>query len=236
MFIAMPNLDGSFTCTLFLPFEGEVSFEKINNKKQANAFFSTYFPNVMQDIENLTEDFFKNPTSAMVTMKCYPWTYWDKVALVGDSAHAIVPFYGQGMNAGFEDIYSLSRIMTKFGDDWEKIFLTFQQERKPNADAIAELSYRNFIEMSSKTANPSFLLQKRIEKWFAKKHPSQWEPTYSRVTFSHRTYAEALAIGDFQESIMQEIMKLPNIEDQWNSKKVEERILQLLQKTPTPKV
>ena len=199
MFIAMPNLDGSFTCTLFLPFEGEVSFEKITTKKHANTFFSTYFPNVMQDIENLTDDFFKNPTSAMVTMKCYPWTYWNKVALVGDSAHAIVPFYGQGMNAGFEDIYSLSRIMTKHGDDWETIFQTYQKERKPNADAIAELSYRNFIEMSSKTADKSFLLQKRIEKWFAEKHPSLWEPTYSRVTFSHRAYAEALAIGDFQE-------------------------------------
>ncbi|MGB5646043.1 FAD-dependent oxidoreductase [Muriicola sp.] len=236
MFIAMPNLDGSFTCTLFLPFEGEVSFEKITTKKHANTFFSTYFPNVMQDIENLTDDFFKNPTSAMVTMKCYPWTYWNKVALVGDSAHAIVPFYGQGMNAGFEDIYSLSRIMTKHGDDWETIFQTYQKERKPNADAIAELSYRNFVEMSSKTADKSFLLQKRIEKWFAEKHPSLWEPTYSRVTFSHRAYAEALAIGDFQEQIMQEVMKMPNIEAQWNSQKVEEQILQLLQSAPVPKV
>ncbi|MEZ2415917.1 FAD-dependent oxidoreductase [Muriicola sp. E247] len=228
MFIAMPNLDGSFTCTLFLPFEGEVSFEKITTKKEAKEFFTTYFPNVMQDIENLTRDFFKNPTSAMVTMKCYPWTYWDKVALVGDSAHAIVPFYGQGMNAGFEDIYSLNKIIKQFGDDWETIFQTFQKQRKPNADAIAELSYRNFIEMSSKTANPSFLLQKKIEKWFADKHPDLWEPTYSRVTFSDRSYAEALAIGDFQEAIMQEVMKIPDIEKVWQSKKVEDRILQLL--------
>ncbi|MBT8282034.1 MAG: FAD-dependent monooxygenase [Muriicola sp.] len=229
MFIAMPNLDGSFTCTLFLPFEGEVSFEKITTKKEAKAFFTTYFPNVMQDIENLTKDFFNNPTSAMVTMKCYPWTYWDKVALVGDSAHAVVPFYGQGMNAGFEDIYALNQIIKKFGDDWENIFQTFQKQRKPNADAIAELSYRNFIEMSSKTADPSFLLQKKIEKWFAEKHPTLWEPTYSRVTFSDRAYAEALAIGDFQEEIMQEVMKMPGIEEDWQNKKVENRILQLLE-------
>ncbi|MBT8319799.1 MAG: FAD-dependent monooxygenase, partial [Gramella sp.] len=148
MFIAMPNLDGSFTCTLFLPFEGEVSFESIRNKEDARSFFSTYFPNVMDDIENLLEDFFKNPTSAMVTMKCYPWTYWDKVALVGDSAHAIVPFYGQGMNAGFEDIYALYQIIGKYGDNWERIFEEYQVSRKPNADAIAELSYRNFMEMS----------------------------------------------------------------------------------------
>ncbi|GGD44602.1 FAD-dependent oxidoreductase [Muriicola marianensis] len=230
MFIAMPNLDGSFTCTLFLPFEGEVSFEKITTKKEATKFFTTYFPNVMQDIENLTHDFFKNPTSAMVTMKCYPWTYWDKVALVGDSAHAIVPFYGQGMNAGFEDIYCLDKIMDRFGDDWEAVFQTFQQERKPNADAIAELSYRNFLEMSSKTADPDFLLQKKIEKWFAAKHPELWEPTYSRVTFSDRSYAEALAIGDFQEGIMKEVMKIPEIEGQWNSEAVEDLMLQLLKK------
>eukprot|EP01093_Parvamoeba_rugata_P010406 TRINITY_DN281_c0_g1_i2.p1 TRINITY_DN281_c0_g1~~TRINITY_DN281_c0_g1_i2.p1 ORF type:complete len:357 (-),score=72.50 TRINITY_DN281_c0_g1_i2:672-1742(-) len=111
MFIAMPNLDGSFTCTLFMPFEGDISFESIDTKKDAVHFFNTYFPNVKDEIENLTEDFFKNPTSALVTMKCYPWTYWDKVALVGDSAHAVVPFYGQGMNAGFEDIFVLDEII-----------------------------------------------------------------------------------------------------------------------------
>ena len=149
MLIAMPNIDGSFTCTLFMPFEGEISFENIKTKEEAKTFFLTYFPNVMQVIEDLLEDFFRNPTSAMVTMKCYPWTYWDKVALVGDSAHAVVPFYGQGMNAGFEDIYMLNKIVAKHGDDWEAIFQEYQKERKPNADAIAELSYRNFMEMSS---------------------------------------------------------------------------------------
>ena len=228
MFIAMPNLDGSFTCTLFMPFEGEVSFENITTTEEAKAFFTTYFPNVMDDIENLTEDFFTNPTSAMVTMKCYPWTYWDKVALVGDSAHAVVPFYGQGMNAGFEDIYELNALMEKYDDDWETIFQNYQKKRKPNADAIAELSYRNFVEMSSKTADPKFLLQKKIEKHFAQKHPHKWVPAYSRVTFSERPYAEALAEGDAQEKIMQQVMKIPNIEEKWNSSEVEELILSLL--------
>ena len=228
MFIAMPNLDGSFTCTLFMPFEGEVSFEKITTTEEAKAFFSTYFPNVMHDIDNLTEDFFTNPTSAMVTMKCYPWTYWDKVALVGDSAHAVVPFYGQGMNAGFEDIYELNVLMEKYDDDWATIFQCYQEQRKPNADAIAELSYRNFVEMSSKTADPKFLLQKKIEKSFAQRHPDKWIPAYSRVTFSDRSYAEALAEGDAQEEIMQQVMKMPNIEEKWDSVEVEERILSLL--------
>ncbi|NAY92489.1 NAD(P)-binding protein [Muricauda sp. JGD-17] len=228
MLIAMPNIDGSFTCTLFLPFEGEVSFEKITNKAEATGFFKTYFPNVRKEIENLTSDFFKNPTSAMVTMKCYPWTYWNKVALVGDSAHAIVPFYGQGMNAGFEDIFMLNQLMETHGDDWDTIFKLYQEQRKPNADAIAELSYRNFVEMSSKTADPKFLLQKKIEKRFAQRHPDKWIPVYSRVTFSERPYAEALAIGDRQEEIMQQIMQMPNIEEQWDSEAVEKKLLGLL--------
>ncbi|APA63474.1 FAD-dependent oxidoreductase [Maribacter sp. 1_2014MBL_MicDiv] len=228
MFIAMPNLDGSFTCTLFMPFEGEVSFESLQTKKDAVRFFNTYFPNVKDEIENLTEDFFKNPTSAMVTMKCYPWTYWDKVALVGDSAHAVVPFYGQGMNAGFEDIYVLDQLIQEFGDDWERIFTTYQEKRKPNADAIAELSYRNFIEMSSKTADANFLLQKKIEKHFSTKHPEKWIPAYSRVTFSNRPYAEALAEGDAQEEIMKEVMKISNIAENWDSLEVENLMLKLL--------
>jgi kynurenine 3-monooxygenase len=228
MLIAMPNLDGSFTCTLFMPFEGDVSFENIKTKEDAEKFFRTYFPNVMLDFDNLMEDFFKNPTSAMVTMKCFPWTYWDKVALVGDSAHAIVPFYGQGMNAGFEDIFVLDKIIKKHGDNWEAIFQEFEKDRKPNADAIAELSYRNFIEMSSKTADPMFLIQKKIEKHFAAKYPEKWIPVYSRVTFSDRPYAEALAEGDIQEEIMKKVMKLDNIEEKWNSKEVEDLILSQL--------
>ncbi|VXB11481.1 FAD-dependent oxidoreductase [Maribacter litoralis] len=228
MFIAMPNLDGSFTCTLFMPFEGDISFESLKTKKDAVHFFNTYFPNVKDEIENLTEDFFRNPTSAMVTMKCYPWTYWDKVALVGDSAHAVVPFYGQGMNAGFEDIFVLNQLIQEFGDDWGHIFSTYQEKRKPNADAIAELSYRNFMEMSSKTADTNFLLQKKIEKHFSTKHPEKWIPAYSRVTFSNRPYLEALAEGDAQEEIMKEVMKIPDIAEKWDSEEIENFMLELI--------
>ncbi|WKB82112.1 NAD(P)/FAD-dependent oxidoreductase [Cellulophaga lytica] len=228
MLIAMPNIDGSFTCTLFMPFEGDISFESITNKEEAKNFFSEHFPNVMPDLDNLIGDFFKNPTSAMVTMKCFPWTYWDKAALVGDSAHAIVPFYGQGMNAGFEDIFVLVNMLKKYPDNWTLAFEEYEKERKPNADAIAELSYRNFLEMSSKTADPMFLLQKKIEKKFAAEHPEKWLPVYSRVTFSNRPYAEALALGDAQEAIMKKIMQLPNIEEKWDSDEVTNKIIELL--------
>ena len=229
MLIAMPNIDGSFTCTLFLPFEGEVSFEKLTTVKEAKTFFKQYFPQVRKEIENLTQDFFDNPTSAMVTMKCFPWTYWDKVALVGDSAHAVVPFFGQGMNAGFEDIDVLSELLDQYPEDWEKVFKTYEKERKPNADAIAELSFRNFKEMSTKTANPLFLLQKKIERRFADAHPDLWIPAYSRVTFSNNPYKEALDEGDRQEAIMKHIMALPNIEDLWDSEEVEQKMLALLE-------
>ena len=228
MLIALPNLDGSFTCTLFMPFEGENSFASLDNRPKVEAFFAENLPDTIDVIPDLAEDFFKNPTSTLVTMKCFPWTYSDKVALIGDAAHAIVPFYGQGMNAGFEDITILNEMMQQYGNDWKTIFSEYEKSRKPNADAIAELSYRNFMEMSTKTADEKFLLQKKIEKWFASKHPEKWIPLYDRVTFSTRPYSEALAIGDFQETIMQEILKMNNIETNWQTEEVEHKIIELL--------
>ena len=228
MLIALPNLDGSFTCTLFMPFEGENSFASLKNIDSVKSFFEKNLPDTIDVIPKLAEDFFKNPTSTLVTMKCFPWTYKDKVALIGDASHAIVPFYGQGMNAGFEDITVLNEMIEKYGDDWEAIFSEYQKSRKPNADAIAELSYRNFIEMSSKTADENFLLQKKIEKLFSDRYPEKWIPLYSRVTFSDRPYTEALAIGDYQNEIMGEVLKMKDIDRIWDSEAVENKILELL--------
>lgn len=228
MLMALANLDGSFTCTLFMPFEGENSFESLKEEKDLVAFFAHYFPDTKEVIPDLIQDFYKNPTSYLVMMKCFPWTFEDKVALIGDSAHAIVPFYGQGMNAGFEDITVLAEMISRYGDDWKTIFEEYGKSRKPNADAIAELSLRNFIEMSTKTADEKFLLQKKIEKWFSDKHPDKWMPLYSRVTFSNQPYSEALAIGDFQNTIMEQIMAIPDIESKWDSEEVENKIIALL--------
>lgn len=229
MLIALPNIDGSFTCTLFMPFKGENSFQQLSDEKTLIAFFAKYFPSTKEVIPDLVKDFFKNPKSYLVTMKCFPWTHNDKVALIGDACHAIVPFYGHGMNAGFEDITILSELMEKHKDDWQTIFTAYENSRKPNTDAISELSYRNFKEMSTKTADPMFLLQKKIEKWFSEKHPDKWIPLYSRVTFSHQPYTEALAIGDRQNEIMEEILATESIEEIWETEPIEQRILALLE-------
>lgn len=244
MLIAMPNLDGSFTSTLFLPFEGEYSFESLDTKEKTAAFFDRFFPDVKDEIENLTQDFFKNPTSSMVTIKCYPWTYQDKVALIGDASHAVVPFYGQGMNAGFEDVKVLVDLLIAHQFDWEKTLQDYQRLRKPQADAIAELSYQNFLEMSSDTADEDFLLRKKIEAWFTELHPDKWIPLYSRVTFSNRPYTEAIEEGARQDKIMDEIMNDPELRrTDWKSSQTEEKILALLhhfedsrQKSQEPKI
>jgi len=231
MLSALPNLDGSFNAILFMPLEGKNSFEKLQTKEEVLCFFKENFPDTINVMPELTRDFFKNPTSYLITTKCFPWTYKDKVALIGDASHAIVPFYGHGMNAGFEDITILNKMMQKYQDDWEMIFKKYQEERKPNTDAIAELSYRNFMEMSSDTANDNFLLSKEIEKSFSDKHPDLWQPLYRMVTFSEDlTYSKVLEIGDKQKNIMDEIMKIDKIEEKWNSTEIENKIIELLNK------
>nr|WP_297308713.1 NAD(P)/FAD-dependent oxidoreductase [uncultured Flavobacterium sp.] len=228
MLIALANEDGSFTCTLFMPFEGENSFESINTEEKLLAFFKANFPDSKDLIPGLVVDYFKNPTSSLVTTQCYPWTYKDKVALLGDAAHAIVPFYGQGMNAGFEDISEMYNQMQIHGNDWETIFKEYQKIRKPNGDAIAELSFRNFVEMGTSTADEKFLLQKKIEAKFTEKYPDKWLPLYDRVTFSLNPYIDALAIGDQQKKIMDEVMIINNIENIWDSESIETLILSKL--------
>lgn len=230
MLIAMPNTDGSFTCTIFMPYKGENSFEALDTEDKVKLFFETHFPAIMDVIPNLVKDFFNHPTSSLLTIKCFPWTYWNKVALIGDAAHAIVPFYGQGMNVGFEDITILDSLMEEHGDDWDAIFEAYEASRKPNADAIAELSFRNFMEMSTKTADAAFILSKKIEAKFFEEHPDKWVPLYTRVTFSRKPYAEALAQGDKQRAIMDEVMHMDNIEAKWDSEEVTQKILELLEK------
>ncbi|MDQ3072244.1 MAG: FAD-dependent monooxygenase [Bacteroidota bacterium] len=213
MMIALPNLDGSFTCTLFLAMNGEISFEHLTDKGSVTGFFKTYFSDAVPHMPTLTEDFFSNPTSSLVTMYCDPWYYKDKLLLMGDAAHAVVPFYGQGMNAGFEDCYILEGLIDKYSEDWGRIFGSFYEERKPNTDAIAELALRNFIEMRDLVADPHFILKNKIDKKIASLYPDHWMPLYSMVTFSKIPYSEALRLGNEHDRILESIVeKEKNIE------------------------
>jgi kynurenine 3-monooxygenase len=229
MMIALPNPDGNFTCTLFLPFEGEKSFAALRTPAAVNAFFKAEFPDAVPLMPTLEEDFFRNPISSLVTVKCHPWTFDKRIALIGDAAHAIVPFYGQGMNAGFEDCVVFDQLVEKHRENWEAIFEEYQMLRKPDGDAIADLAIGNFIEMRDRTADPRFLLQKKIEARFSEKHPGKWIPLYSMVTYSpHIRYSQALAAGEKQQAIMDQIMLRPDIEKVWDSDTVEKEILNLL--------
>ncbi|WP_410879765.1 FAD-dependent oxidoreductase [Myroides sp. DW712] len=228
MLIALPNMEGSFTCTLFMPYQGAVSFDSIQTPEEIKTFFQTHFPDALQLMPDLLELYRDNPVNALVTTRCFPWVYQDKVALIGDAAHAVVPFYGQGLNAGLEDVDVLLDCLQRNPENWTEALDQYQHSRKVNADAIAELSYRNFKEMSEQTANPLFLLRKKIESKFAKKYPDLWLPLYDRVTFSQGTYQEALAIGDQQAKIMDVIMAIEGIEKRWDSSEIEEKIKQLI--------
>ena len=226
MLIALPNIDGSFTCTLFFPFEGEPSFASLNAREKVKAFFEKTFTDAVPLMPTLEDDFFANPTSSLVTVKCFPWVREDKFALIGDAAHAIVPFFGQGMNCGFEDCLVLNSLIEKYGEDWRTILSEYQQLRKADGDAIAELALNNFIEMRDKVADPKFLLQKKIEAKLHEKFPGKWIPAYSQVTFSPQIrYSEALARGTRQEAIMKGIMKEENIAELWDDDALHNKII-----------
>lgn len=226
MLIALPNLDKTFTCTLFFPFEGPASFSNLTTKEKVQDFFSTTFPDAIALMPDYVNEFFNNPTSSLVTVKCFPWVREDQFALIGDAAHAIVPFFGQGMNCGFEDCRVLDELIDKYDDDWATILQQYQFLRKPDGDAIADLAINNFTEMRDRTADPKFLLQKKIEARLHDKYPGQWIPAYSQVTFSPQIrYSEALRRGQEQEAIMQEVMNTPGIEENWQSEELEKMIL-----------
>lgn len=226
MMIALPNPDGNFTCTLFLPFEGEKSFSNLKTDKQVEEFFKSEFSDAFTLMPTLISDFKTNATASLVTVKCFPWVFDNKIGLIGDAAHAIVPFYGQGMNCGFEDCVVLNELIEKHNDDWDIIFPEYEQLRKPDGDAIADLAIANFVEMRDKTADPKFILQKKIEAKFSQHYPDKWIPLYSMVTYSpHIRYSTALKEGQKQQKIMDEIMALNNIESIWESDEIESEIL-----------
>ncbi len=231
MLIALPNPDGSFTCTLFLDHSGEPSFESLQERSSVEAFFKSNFGDAMELLENPVDVFMAKTATPLFLVQVFPWTFNRKVGLIGDAAHAIVPFYGQGMNCGFEDCAELNRLIRFYDHDWDAIFPAYEARRKPNGDAIAELSKRNFIEMSDLSGDRRFQLQKKIEAKFSKQFPALWTPLYSMVTFSPEVpYSQALRIGDEQNKVMQKIMALPGIEESWDEPFIMEQLFELASK------
>ena len=227
MLIALPNLDHSFTCTLFLPFEGPQSFDSLASDEQVVAFFNDQFPDAVSLMPQLLDEFNQNPASSLVTISCYPWTRNNKAMLVGDACHAMVPFYGQGMNAGFEDVRIFTELLDEKGPQWEEVLQAYQEVRKPDNDAISELAMANFIEMRDLVADPKFLLRKKIEARLFEAYPDRWIPLYTMVTFSDMRYTEALKRGKEQEKIMQEVMQTPGIEENWEDLDLETIIMKI---------
>lgn len=217
MMIALPNPSGTFTCTLFLSNQGINSFQSLNTKGLVDQFFADYFPDIANLIHNLADQFERNPTSSLKTVRCEPWTYQDKVVLIGDAAHSIVPFYGQGMNAGFEDCTVLGNLLSSGHSTWADVLRQFYQQRKYNTDAIAELSLKNFVEMRHQTADPNFLLRKTIDGHLGANYPQFWRPLYTMVSFSDVPYVDALQIGLRQEAVLNQIMSTAELMDDWQN-------------------
>jgi kynurenine 3-monooxygenase len=202
MMIALPNPDGSFTCTLFWEFEGPRSFATTQSDHDVHRFFDEEFPDAVPLMPTLLEDFRQNPTGSLVTIRCAPWSYRDKVCLLGDAAHAVVPFYGQGMNAAFEDCVVLDECLGKFPDDRERAFAEYFSRRKENADALADLAIGNFIEMRDKTASKTFRAKKKLDHLLEATLPGIYLPLYTMVTFTRIPYAEAAQRAHRQNGIV----------------------------------
>ncbi|MBD0832388.1 FAD-dependent oxidoreductase [Aestuariibaculum sediminum] len=201
MLIALPNLDGSFTVTLFLNYDdGEYNFNNLTSENQVRAFFSTYFKDALELMPNLVEDFFKNPTSPLGTVKCSPWHYKGNTLLLGDAAHAIVPFYGQGMNASFEDITEFDALLDKEYNNWESLFKAFESSRKKDTDAIADLAIDNFHEMKGHVNQAIFREKRNLEMAFEKTFPDLYASKYALVTFNENIgYRQAMLRGRAQD-------------------------------------
>lgn len=206
MMIALPNPGGSFTCTLFLAYEGKNSFANLQTELQVTEFFNTNFPDAVSMMPGLLHDFFHNPTGSLVTIRCQPWVY-KRFALVGDAAHALIPFYGQGMNCSFEDVKELDDIIANHYPDWNIILQKYQDARIVNANAIADLACKNFVEMRDLVGRPDFLHFKHIEHDLAELYPDLFKSQYSLVSFTTTAYSQALAQGFRNEALINHIIE-----------------------------
>jgi kynurenine 3-monooxygenase len=214
MLIALPNIDGTFACILFLPFEGADGFAGLTTRAQVIQFFESRFPDAAPLMPQVAENYFANPTGAMVTIKCSPWHVEGRALLLGDAVHAIVPFFGQGINCGFEDCTCLVELLDRHGADWQRVFAQFEKERKVNTDAIADLAVENFTEMRDRVADSRFLFRKKVELALEAKYPQLFVPKYAMVTFHRIPYSVAQARGVVQDRMLAELCEsIERVED-----------------------
>jgi kynurenine 3-monooxygenase len=230
MLISLPNLDGSFTVTLFLAHQtGKDNFEKLNTAEKVNEYFEREFPDAKALMPNLAKEFFENPTAYLGTVKCYPWNVMGKTLILGDAAHAIVPFYGQGMNASFEDVVVLDKFIEKHEGDWKTTFSEFEKERKIDADAIAELAIDNFHEMKEHVANPLFQEKRKLEVALEDNFPKKYNSKYSLVTFNADIpYSKAMKIGRAQDKAILNLLEDGKLKDTMS---LEEKLTLVLNET-----
>ena len=210
MMIALPNQDKTFTCTLFFPFQGQTSFDKIRTEEEIKNLFKAEFPDLTQLIPDYISQYENHPVASLVTIRCAPWNN-KNFLLIGDAAHAIVPFYGQGMNAGFEDCHILMEKLEN-AKDWVNLFADFDENRRDDALAISEMALENFVEMRDLVSNPEFILKKKLEAVVVANGTIDWIPLYTMVTFSDIPYAEAQKRGRYQTEILNQLLRLENWE------------------------
>jgi kynurenine 3-monooxygenase len=224
MLLGNPNPDDSITGSLFLANEGKDSFSELDTEEKLLHFFQREFPDAYAVMPNLVQEFFGNPTGHLSTIKCAPWYYKDQCLLIGDAAHGIIPFFGQGMNSAFEDCRILDELLSEYQDDWARVLPVFYRQRKVNTDAIAELSMDNYREIHSDIRSPKFNLQKQVEHELMLRYPSQYISMHVLVMFTNTPYSQAMAIGHLQTKLLEEICSSISSFEKLDWSKVDELI------------
>lgn len=228
MLMGLANTDNGFTGTVFAPFDGEFGLDHLPTGADGMRYFQRYFKDAIPLIPNLAQQWEENPTSALATIRCAPYHWGTNVMLVGDAAHATVPFYGEGMNGSLEDVRVFCELLDEHGPEQISTVLSrYTELRVPAGNALVDLSLRNFIEMRDLVADPQFQLRKRIESKVQKNHPDVWTPLYTQVKFTNIPYHEAMAEGQRHDRIMEQVLAMPNIEERWDSDEVERAVLEL---------